>query len=205
MNLVLLKAFLDVKGKRGVMITIDRPHQYVSHLMQLHGIDQTNLTFLDAISAHSADAKAGAVAPEFQHGPFHIETLPEFLTRKGDHGSAVVVDLSSVDFVIIDNISVLLTYNSKESVRKFLHNYGEAVAAAKPVGLQTLVVMDGQQHPELYGVVAALSKSCIDLGQDMTVKGVSVGGVSIPIPGAATGVPHKGIGELGQSMFRSKE
>ncbi len=64
-NLVLLKAFLDEKHKRGLMITIDRPHQYVSHLMQLHGVDQTNLTFIDAISMHAADTKGGAVAPEF--------------------------------------------------------------------------------------------------------------------------------------------
>lgn len=30
-NLVVLKAFLERKAKKGIMITIDRLHQYVSH------------------------------------------------------------------------------------------------------------------------------------------------------------------------------
>ncbi len=182
-NLVLLKAFLEEKRKRGMMITIDRPHQYVSHLMQLHGVDQTNLTFIDAISTHSADTKGGAVAPEFQRGPFHIETLPDFLMRP-DNGAGLAVDLSKMDFVIIDNVSTLLTYNSMESIRRFFVRYLEVLRAISGQGIQTALVMDRDQYPQLFDFVASLARKSIDLGPDMLVKKISVKGVPVPVPSA---------------------
>lgn len=204
-NLVLLKVFLDEKHKRGLMITIDRPHQYLSHLMQLHGIDQSNLTFIDAISVHSADTKGGAVAPELQSGPFHIETLPDFLARKDSGGSGVAVDLSKVEFVIIDNVSTLMTYNTMDSIKRFLQKYVEIVKATKPVGLQTAIAMDKQQHPDLFQLIAELSRKSIELGSDMLMKNISVAGVSVPVPQQAAGQAAQGVGEAGQGILRNKE
>jgi hypothetical protein len=187
-NLVLLKAFLEEKHSKGMMITIDRPHQYVSHLMQLHGVDQTNLTFIDAISTHSADTKGGAVAPEFQRGPFHIETLPDFLT-KPDNGSGITVDMSKVEFVIIDNVSTLLTYNSMDSIKRFFAKYIEVLRAARSGGIQTALVMDKEQYPQLFEFVSSLARKSIDLGPDMLVKRVSVKGVSVPVPSMPAAQP----------------
>jgi hypothetical protein len=67
-NLVILKALLDDQRKSGLMITIDRPHQYLSHLMQLHQVDQKNLAFLDVISSHSSDSNGDASTKEFHGG-----------------------------------------------------------------------------------------------------------------------------------------
>ena len=184
-NLVLLKAFLEDKKRRGLMITIDRPHQYLSHLMQLHGVDQTNLVFVDAISLHSADTKGGAVAPEFQMGPFHIEALPDFLMNHEDDGSSFQIDMSKIDFVIIDNVSTLLTYNSMESIKRFFQRYIEVLKGVKSRGIQTALVMDRDQHTELYEYIYGLSRKSIELGQDMLVKGVRVMGVQVPPPSKA--------------------
>jgi len=181
-NLVLLKAFLEDKKRRGLMITIDRPHQYLSHLMQLHGVDQTNLVFVDAISLHSSDTKGGEVAPEFQMGPFHIETLPDFLMKHGDGGSSFQIDMSTIDFVVIDNVSTLLTYNSMESIKRFFQRYIEVLKGVKSRGIQTALVMDRDQHTELYEYIYGLSRKSIELGQDMLVKGVRVMGVQVPLP-----------------------
>ncbi|MBU0623316.1 MAG: hypothetical protein KJ672_00555 [Candidatus Thermoplasmatota archaeon] len=185
MNLVLLKAFLEDKKRRGLMITVDRPHQYLSHLMQLHGIDQTNLVFVDAISLHSADTKGGAVAPEFQMGPFHIEALPGFLMKHEDDGSSLQIDMSKIDFVMIDNVSTLLTYNSMESIKLFFQNYVDALKGAKSRGILTALAMDREQHTELYEFIFSLSRKSIELGQDMLVKGVRVMGAQVALPSKA--------------------
>ncbi len=190
-NLVLLKALLEDKKRRGLMITIDRPHQYLSHLMQLHGVDQTNLVFVDAISLHSADTKGGEVAPEFQMGPFHIEALPDFLMKHDDGGPSFHIDMSKIDFVIIDNVSTLLTYNSMESIRRFFQKYVDAVKDVKSRGIQTALVMDRDQHTELYEFLFGLSRKSIDLGQDMLVKGVRVMGAQIALPSKA--VPDESV------------
>jgi hypothetical protein len=193
MNLVLLKAFLEDKKQRGLMITVDRPHQYLSHLMQLHGIDQANLVFIDAISLHSADTKGGAVAPEFQMGPFHIEALPGFLTKHEDDGSSFHIDMSKIEFVIIDNVSTLLTYNSMESIKRFFQNYVDVLKGMKSRGIQTALAMDREQHAELYEFISGLSRKSIELGQDMLVKGVrlmvpQVAPPSKAVPSAAASV-----------------
>ncbi len=183
-NLVLLKSFLEDKKRRGLMITIDRPHQYLSHLMQLHGVDQTNLVFVDAISLHSADTKGGEVAPEFQMGPFHIETLPDFLMKHDNDGS-FQIDMSKIDFVIIDNVSTLLTYNTLESIKRFFQKYVDVLKTVKSRGIQTALVMDRDQHSELYEYISGLSRKSIELGQDMLVKGVRVQGVQVALPSKA--------------------
>jgi len=185
MNLVLLKAFLEDKKQRGLMITIDRPHQYLSHLMQLQGVDQTNLVFVDAISLHSADTKGGEAAPEFQMGPFHIEALPDFLTKREDHGSSFQIDMSKIDFVLIDNVSTLLTYNSVESIKRFFQKYVDVLRSVKPRGIQTALAMDRDQHTELYEFILGLSRKSIELGQDMLVKGVRVMGAQVALPSKA--------------------
>lgn len=184
-NLVLLKALLEDKKRRGLMITIDRPHQYLSHLMQLHGVDQTNLVFVDAISVHSADTKGGEVAPEFQIGPFHIEALPDFLMKHEDGGSSFQIDMSKIDFVIIDNVSTLLTYNSMESIKRFFQRYVDVLKSVKSRGIQTALVMDRDQHTELYEFISNLSRKSIELGQDMLIKGVRVMGAQVPLPSMA--------------------
>ena len=203
-NLVLLKAFLEEKRKKGMMITIDRPHQYVSHLMQLHGVDQTNLTFIDAISTHSADTKGGAVAREFQRGPFHIETLPDFLTRP-DNGSGLAVDMSKMDFVIIDNVSTLLTYNSMDSIKRFFVKYLDVLRSLRSEGIQTALVMDREQHPDLFEFVASLARKSIDLGPDMVVKQVSVKGVSVPVAPQPTVQPSVGAANPDPGILRNKD
>jgi hypothetical protein len=205
-NLVLLKAFLEDKKRRGLMITIDRPHQYLSHLMQLHGVDQTNLVFVDAISLHSADTKGGEVAPEFQMGPFHIEALPDFLLKHEDDGSSFQIDMSKIDFVIIDNVSTLLTYNSMESIKRFFQKYVDVLKSVKSRGIQTALVMDRDQHTELYEFISSLSRKSIELGQDMLVKGVRVMGAQVALPSKA--VPDAsasaGSGNDGPPMLERK-
>lgn len=179
-NLVLLKALLEEKKRKGLMITIDRPHQYLSHLMQLHALDQTNLVFIDTISSHASDTKGGAVAPEFQNGPFQIETLPDYFHDQGNGGSKFVLDMGKVEFVIIDNISTLLTYNTMESVKRFLYKYLDILGKISPNGVQTVLIMDRNLHPELFQFILTLSNKTIDLGPDMTIESVSVSGVKEP-------------------------
>lgn len=204
-NLVLLKVFLEERRRKGLMITIDRPHQYLSHLMQLHALDQTNLVFIDTISGHASDTKGGAVAPEFQNGPFQIETLPDFLYGRGNGGSRFIVDMGKVEFVIIDNVSTLLTYNTIESVKRFLQKYLDVIGKTSPNGIQTVLIMDRDLHPDLFQFIAALSKKAIDLGPDMTIERVSVSGVQVPEPQHSS--PQTSVGAIGvnQGIPRNKE
>lgn len=176
-NLVLLKALLDEKRRRGIMITIDRPHQYVSHLLQLHGIDQNKLVFVDAISSHSSDTKGGSVAAEFQRGPFHIETLPDFLSGGNGVEPGGPSDFAEAEFIILDNIATLLTYNSMEKVQSFFSKYMELVMAKRPGHLVTVIVMDSELHASLFEYISGKAKVVIELTPDMQIRQVAPGNV----------------------------
>lgn len=204
-DLVLLKVFLEVKHRKGLMITIDRPHQYVSHLMQLHGVDQTDLTFLDAISMHAADTKGGAVVPELQKGPFQIDTLPEYLANATHDGLEPVIDTSNIEFVIIDNVSILQTYNTMDSIKRFLERYVEVSQSLRDGGIQTAVVIDRELHPDLFRFVSSLARKSIDISPDMVVKEVTVMDVPTPSVGMATPVLPTGPSETPHDGSRKRK
>jgi hypothetical protein len=93
--------------------------------------------------------------------------------------------MSKIDFVIIDNVSTLLTYNSMESIKRFFQKYVDVVNGVKSRGIQTALVMDRDQHTELYEFISSLSRKSIELGQDMLVKGVRVMGAQVSLPSMA--------------------
>lgn len=188
-NLVLLKDLLDEKHKKGVIVTIDRPHQYIAHLLQLHGIDQTNLIYIDAISSFSSDTKCGSVAKEYQHGPFNIESLPEFLFSEDDSRRVGMVNMADVEFVVMDNVSTMLTYNAMDGIRKFFAKYIEFVNKRKSKPVATAFVMDRDIYADLYSFISALSTKIIDIGMDMTInKALVEGPSSVPSPAVASSV-----------------
>lgn len=171
-NLVLLKAFLDMKTKRGMMITIDRPHQYISHLLQLHGIDQAKLQFIDAISNHASDTKVSPNAEAFESGPFYIETLPDFIMSCDGRDPESVVDMSNTEFILMDNVSTLLTYNTMENVKIFFSRYVGVLKERSSASLTTLIVMDRDLHADLYSFISPFAKKIIEISTDMKVGNV---------------------------------
>ncbi|MCJ7488522.1 MAG: hypothetical protein MUO87_00025 [Thermoplasmata archaeon] len=171
-NLVLLKAFLDMKTTRGMMITIDRPHQYISHLLQLHGIDQARLVFIDAISNHASDTKAAPNAEAFQSGPFYIETLPDFIISCDGRDPESKVDMSNTEFILMDNVSTLLTYNSMENVKTFFSRYVGVLKERSSASLATLIVMDRDLHADLYSFISPFARKIIEISTDMKVGNV---------------------------------
>ncbi len=170
-NLVLLKVFLDEKKYPGIMVTIDRPHQYISHLLQLHGIDQSRLTFLDAISKYASDTKGGVRCGEYEDGPFYIERLPEYLAGS-DPRRTSSVDINAVNFIIVDNVSTLLTYNSMDSLKEFFRRYVEVTRERTTGCPVTVFAMDKELHRGLFEFISTISTKVIDLTPDMRIGDV---------------------------------
>jgi len=91
--------------------------------------------------------------------------------------------MSRVEFVVIDNISTVLTYNTIDSVRRFFSKYVELVGRHKSGPIVTALVMDRELYSELFGIISELSRKVIDIGPDMTVRRPS--GQDAPLPQAA--------------------
>lgn len=121
-NLVLLKGLLLQKGLNGMFISVDRPHQYMVHLLRMHKINLENLMFIDAIGRFSADRKECMASVGYVDAPFHIDTLPTAISNMGNNGNRKI-SLDTCGFAMIDNLAALLPYNSYPSVEAFLRSF----------------------------------------------------------------------------------
>lgn len=167
-NLMLLRGLSMERGLSGMFISVDRPHQYMVHLLTMHQIKAERLMFIDAISRFSADSKVATANVGFVDGPFHIDRLPEAMCEwgKGDNGKSIPI--SECGFAIIDNLSALLTYNSYNSVETFIKNF---VSVLEDSGSLTVPLMiDSEKYGLLYETARSLCKGEIrfkDTSQDI--------------------------------------
>jgi len=173
--------------------------------MQLHQVDQKNLAFLDVISSHSSDSKGEASSKSFHGGPFHIETLPDFLFSGNAESRDLGIDISRIQFIVIDNVSTLLTYNTMESIMMFFERYGELVKSSGHHPLLSVIAVDNSLHQPLNDLIQPMCKKIIDVGMDMSIKnsGVSVETVSPAAPAGPEMSP--GFTNLSQAISMKKE
>ena len=160
-NLLMLRGLSMERGMSGMFVSVDRPYQYMVHLMTMHQIPAERLMFIDAISRFSADCKVAPAHVDFVDGPFHVDRLPEAMNEWGRNGNAKPVPLSECGFAIIDNLSALLTYNSYHSVELFLKNF---IGVMENAGNVTVPLMiDSEKYGLLYETAKTMCKAELHL------------------------------------------
>ncbi|OPY31812.1 MAG: hypothetical protein A4E32_01415 [Methanomassiliicoccales archaeon PtaU1.Bin124] len=162
-NLLLLKALSPENGMPGIFIAIDRPHQYMVHLLTMHQINSTGLVFLDAISRFSADTKTASAKVGFVHGPSHVDELPNAIREWSTNANGNSLDMQSLRFAMIDNLAALLTYNSYSSVELFLRNFVGVLSTTK---LVIPFVVDKERNCVLYEMVRSLCENEISVNEN---------------------------------------
>lgn len=166
-NLVILKGLLLEKKLNGLFISVDRPHQYMVHLMRMHQIGLDHLMFLDAIGRFSADNKICNAGASFVDAPFHIDTLPAAINSMGTDK----LNLNACGFAMIDNLAAMLPYNSFASVQSFLKMFVEVMTSRG----NTIVplVVDSERCKPLYEAAKSLAVKEIDCRADAIAKATS--------------------------------
>ncbi len=149
-NLLLLKGFLENEGRGGYFIALDRPHQYMSYLLDMHDISHDRLWFIDTASPVSGQKKVKSKKVNFLEGPFHIEHLFNTFDLKADNQEGFP-SISTSGFIMIDNISSILNYNSIEKVKKFIESFKKLVKDHSE--LIGSLVLDSDSYPELYELI----------------------------------------------------
>ena len=148
-ELVLLKALMG-EGNPGLFISVDRPHQYIVHLLDMHGIAHDGLKFIDAVSRFSGGDVSYRAGVGLLKGPSHIDELPMVLRECSSSGEGF--DISGLKFAMIDNVSILLMYNGHQAVEGFLKDFVQLLSARAAV----VLVIDRGRYPDLYSTVLSL-------------------------------------------------
>jgi len=184
-NLVLLKSMLDSLDKQGIFITIDRPHQYAEHLLRIHGIDHSKLTFIDMISAIAGDQKTGDKKWVDAKGPFSLMDLLDLIKLSNVGKESPYQDLLRLDFLLFDNIGSLLVYNNYDSIRKFFIMLTELIKRTE--GICVIFVIDSNHYKELYDDTCSRSDKCFDISNDLITGEIHRGSM---LEGALKGEAH---------------
>ncbi len=148
-ELVLLKALIG-EGNPGLFISVDRPHQYIVHLLDMHGIAHDGLHFIDTVSRFSRGETYCREGSGLFRGPSHIDELPVVLGNGSFVSSGL--DLTRLKFAVIDNVAILLMYNGRQAVEGFLRDFAQLLSGSAAV----VLVIDRVRYSDLYDTVLSL-------------------------------------------------
>jgi len=132
--LMFLKALVDFKKMSGIVITMEKPHHYLTYLLGIHGISQRSITYVDLALSHKKIFKFPIVIESQEPvvgGFFHRET----------------VNLKDYGFMLIDNIGHTRMHLRKETHQK-IANY--LIEEAKKHRIFALFPMDKERCPDVY-------------------------------------------------------
>lgn len=153
-DLVLLKLLSEQLQMPGVFVSVDRPHQYVTHLLRMHQINPAKLTFVDLIGRFSGDRKQGTSSVGFVDGPFHASSIPETLGQWNVGIDDNVVNLKNCEFAIIENLASLLPYNGYAAVESFLRDLVRVLRSNDDA--LVILMIDRSRSPLLYETARTL-------------------------------------------------
>lgn len=158
-NFFLLKGLLDLEDEKGFFVALDRPYQNMDYLLSNHNIDREKIWYIDTATHLSGERKKDKKNVDFVNKSFEIERLVDVF--KDDNDRDGFGSLSEVNFVLIENLSPMLNYNSLEKIEEFVDSFTEMIN--RHDHLLGCLVMDSEAHEELYEVVRKYVSEVIDV------------------------------------------
>ena len=174
-NIMLLRGLSQDRSLPGLFVSVDRPHQYMVHLLSMHHIKAERLMYIDAISRFSADCKIAPANVGFVDGPFHIDKLPAAMSEYNSSDDGKKTGLKDCRYAIVDNLSALLTYNSFGSVELFLRDFVKVFES--PRKALVILVIDKEKSAPLYELAKTLCASEIRFRQAIETRASGDSGV----------------------------
>jgi hypothetical protein len=157
-------------GKRGVVITIDRPHQYLMQALKAQNIPASQLIVMDVIARYSADISDESMIYSMMDGPFNIDRAPEALRSMSIVERDTTIDINACSFILVDNMGALLPYNSLPKVEAFV----KGLAALTKMGndRRLVLVVDGERQQLMVEMLRNLSaqRAIISAGRPVGEK-----------------------------------
>ena len=157
-NLILLKFFLQEMNMRGIFVTIDRPHQYIEYLLNLHGISQKKLLYIDVVSRLSGEIKPYDDSNVFfMDGPYEVGFLDQLMGRCYETDPVVgdipkdYVNLKEMDFILVDDIAALAKYLDDDGIKKFIDSYLTSIRRLATVIAP--IVLDINKNKDMYNLL----------------------------------------------------
>jgi len=165
LNLLLLHHCLRVRHEKGICISIDRPHSYIQFALKKMDVPQDGLIFIDAISRLTGQRSEGSVT-RFLAGGLSLPILDDLFSRAyvAEGAERHFVNIEDLNFLLVDNVNVMLQYCSMEKTRKLLSGLTDMVK--KYTSMRTIFVLDPASGREIYDFLKPLSDRQLSVQED---------------------------------------
>ncbi len=156
-NISLITILLK-ENLKGIYICINHPSYLVDKILRTHEIPTQNLSYLDFISPLAGIAGSISSVPETVENVLGIDKafsmgslLDAMNIEPEEFFKQTYFDLKNVDFIMVDNISNLITYAPSEKLRQFVENFSQIIK--KLTSVYGIVIMDNTTDPEVQKVI----------------------------------------------------
>jgi len=138
----LIEHHVRLPGTRNIVVCFDIPFIFFEKILEKRNVPMDDLIFVDAVTRVSGDIPIGRENVRMMNGPFF---LPEIYAE-----IALILreDSGGDKCVIIDNLTNTITFNSMDSVKKFLKNLIELFLEVKLK--RAVLIIERERNPMLF-------------------------------------------------------
>ena len=140
-NLKIIKHFTEAENIPGVYVTLSKPYGTIAKIFKSKGIDTRLIIFIDAVTEISGKELQKTENCLFIGSPEKLSDISVAMDQ------AVRSLPSEKRFVFFDSLSILLMYNSAETVARFIHFLAGKMRIWKVMGI--IVSLKKEKDKEL--------------------------------------------------------
>ncbi len=165
LDMLLLRRCLQARSEKGIYVSIDRPHSYTQQNLKMLGVPQDGIIYIDAISKLTGQ-RAEESQVRFLADGFTLPLLDDLFSRAyvADGVQKHFVKMEDLNFILLDNINVMLQYTSFDKARKLLSGLSELIK--KYTAMRIVIVLDPGSSPELYNYIKTLTDREIPIREE---------------------------------------
>jgi hypothetical protein len=165
LNVLLLHHCLRVRNEKGICVSIDRPHSYMQFALKKLDVPQDGLIFIDAISKLTGQRSEGSMVRFLADG-LSLPILDDLFSRAyvAEGAERHFVKLEDLNFLLVDNVNVILQYCSMDKTRNLLSGLADMVK--KYTSMRTIFVLDPGSNREIYDFLKPLCDRELSVSED---------------------------------------
>jgi len=131
-NLTVLRILMAERKERGIYISIDKPDKHVKHILERHNISREG-SYVDtgvhaepppeAISEPMSTPNKILVVSGIFCPTLFLDSIDATIASSPEAREKIAGELNSMNFIMVDNISTMMAYNSNTKIHEFFKRF----------------------------------------------------------------------------------
>jgi hypothetical protein len=173
LNLAILRICLTERNERGIYISIDKPDKHIKAILERHNISkegaytdtgvQTTQEGISAGAMQMAKRKVLVVSGIFCPNLF-LDSIDATVSADPQARATLLQELSSIKFIMIDNLGTMLAYNSWGKIQEFFSRFN--VFLEQFPHMRAFMSVDKDVHGNVYNLVSQICEREIEIQDD---------------------------------------